>query len=91
MEVVAIILLIIGALAIGTTTDEDNAPPGTGDSDELVIVTPAESKDEAFINRPRCHRAAGPIQHRDLTVPYALNGKSTFADAEKNAGVTHED
>ena len=91
MEVVAIILLIIGALAIGNTTDEDNALSGAGRSDELVIVTPAESKDEAFINRPRCHRAAGSIQQRDLTVPYAPNGKTAFADTEKKAGAFHEE
>ena len=71
MEVVAIILLIIGVLAIGSNTSEDSVPAGTGDSDELVIVALAERKGEAFTNRPRCHRAAGSIQQRDLTVPYA--------------------
>ena len=91
MEVVAIILLIIGALAIGSNTSEDSVPSEIRESDELVAVTPAERRDEAVINGPHCHRAAGSIQHRDLTVPYVRNGKATFADSEKKTGAPHEE
>ena len=91
MEVVAIILLIIGALAIGSNTNEDSAPSEIRDSDELVIVTQAKRKDEIFPVQPRCHRTAGSIQQRDLTIPYVRNGKATFADSEKKTGAPHEE
>ena len=91
MEVVAIILLIIGALAIGSNTNEDSVPSEIREPDELVAVTTVEREDEAFPVRPFCHRTAGSIQQRDLTVPYARNGKAEFADSEKKTGAPHEE
>jgi len=91
MEVVAIILLIIGALAIGTTTEKDSPLSEEPVHAEFISGVPAEGKDQDLVPSIPCRHAGNSIPNRDLTVPYRESGKGLNTDHESKDGVDHEE
>lgn len=84
MEVIAIILLVIGALAVGTNADDSGEPTTSVAHQRLPIEVQIDASSPELATD--CSLAATRIPQRDLTYPHGSRRQHALTDCQKRAG-----